>query len=161
MATAAYAWFTNDEGGPIEGSVKITGREGSVEVQALEHDLHIPTDPQTGKLVGVRMHKPIKLIKQFDASSVYLYQACCEGLTLKEVAIRWYIIDQKGKQVEYFTHILGGVKVAEMRAILPSTKDPSKEKLTHMEEVSLVYSSITWSFVDPKLEYTDSWESNA
>ena len=160
MATAAYAWFTNEEGSPIEGSVKIVGREGSVEVQELHHDLHIPTDTQTGKLVGVREHKPIKLIKEFDASSIYLYQACCEGLTLQEVKISWFIIDQKGKQVEYFTHTLNNVKVAEMKAVLPNTKDPSKKSLTHMEEVSLVYSKITWAFADPKLEYTDSWEEN-
>jgi type VI secretion system secreted protein Hcp len=157
MPTPSYAWLKDDKGGDLKGSVEIAGREGSVEIMEFHHDLHIPTDPHTGRLTGVRMHSPVILTKAFDASSPYLYKACCEGQTLKEVRIRWYAIDDTGTEREYFTHILEHVKVAAMKAFMPNTKDPDKERYVHLEEVSLVYGKITWVFVDGNVEYYDDW----
>jgi len=159
MPTPAYAWFKDAQGSEMKGSVQISGREGTSEVMEFFHDLHIPTDPHTGSLTGVRMHSPVKLIKSFDAASPYLYKACCEGATLKEVLIKWYTIDDSGAEKEYFIHKLNDVKVAAMKAHMPNTKDPDKERYVHLEEVSLVYSTITWTYCDGKLEYTDSWKA--
>jgi type VI secretion system secreted protein Hcp len=161
MPTPAYVWFKDDQGGEIKGSVQITGREGSCEVMEFHHDLHIPTDVHTGGLTGVRMHSPISLIKAYDAASVYLYKACCEGQTLSEVAIKWYMIDDSGAEQVYFTPTLKGVKVAGMKAHMPNTKDLSKERYTHMEEVLLVYSSIEWTFAAGQLTHIDSWVGQA
>ena len=157
MPTPSYVWFKDDQGGDIKGSVQVGGREGSCEVMEFLHDLHIPTDPHTGKLTGVRMHSPVKLIKAYDSASPYLYKACCEGQTLKEVTVKWYAIDDTGAEKEYFIHKLEEVKVASMKAHMPNTKDPNKEKYVHLEEVSLVYGKITWTYVEGTLEYTDSW----
>jgi len=157
MPTPSYVWFKDDQGGEIKGSVQVGGREGTSEVMEFLHDLHIPTDPHTGKLTGVRMHSPVKLIKSYDAASPYLYKACCEGQTLKEVTVKWYAIDDTGAEKEYFIHKLEDVKVAAMKAHMPNTKDPNKEKYVHLEEVSLVYGKITWTYVEGQLEYTDSW----
>ena len=157
MPTPAYAWLKDDKGGDIKGSVQIAAREGSVEIMEFEHTLHIPTDPHTGRLTGVRMHSPIILTKAFDSASPYLYKACCEGATLKEVTIKWYAIDDTGTEKEYFIHKLEHVKVAKMEAIMPNTKDPDKERYVHLEKVSLVYGKITWTYVDGNVEYVDEW----
>lgn len=159
MPTPSYVWFKDDQGGEIKGGVQISGREGSSEVMEFHHDLHIPTDPHTGRLAGVRMHNPIIIQKSFDAASPYLYKACCEGQTLKEVIIKWYAIDDTGAEKEYFIHKLEEVKVAAMKGYMPNTKDPDKERYVHLEEVSLVYAKITWTYVDGSLEYMDSWIS--
>lgn len=157
MPTPSYVWLKDDKAGDIKGSVQIHGREGSCEVMEFHHDLHIPTDPHTGKLTGVRMHSPVVIIKAYDSASPYLYKACCEGQTLKEVIIKWYAIDDTGTEKEYFIHKLEGVKVAAMKAQMPNTKDPTKERYVHLEEVSLVYGKITWTFVDGNVEYVDEW----
>ncbi len=157
MPTPAYIWIKDDQGSDIKGSVAIAGREGSCEVMEFAHDLHIPTDPHTGKLTGVRMHNPIMITKSYDAASPYLYKACCEGQTLKEVTIKWYAIDDTGSEKEYFIHKLGDVKVSSMKANMPNTKDPAKERYVHLEEVALVYGKITWTYVEGSIEYMDSW----
>ena len=41
--------------GVIEGDCKMKGREGTIEIVALEHDIEIPTNPQDGKAVGKRV----------------------------------------------------------------------------------------------------------
>ncbi|EMV37915.1 hypothetical protein EC2872800_3149 [Escherichia coli 2872800] len=43
MAIPAYLWLKDDGGVDIKGSVDVQGREGSIEVVALDHDVYIPT----------------------------------------------------------------------------------------------------------------------
>lgn len=157
MPTPAYAYFKDDAGNEIAGSVLIKGREGSSEIVEFDHGIKIPTDPHTGRTTGVRMHGSVDLVKAYDAASSLLYRACCEGQTLAEVTVHWYRIDDTGTEVEYFRHTLEGCKVAAVKAHMPNVKDPQKEQYTHMEKLSIVYSSITWLYVDGSLEYTDSW----
>jgi type VI secretion system secreted protein Hcp len=159
MPIPAYAYFKDDSGGDIRGSVKVSGREGSCEVMEFDHEVKIPTDPHNGRLTGVRVHQPVKLVKSYDSASPYLYKACCNGQTLQEVEIRWYMIDDTGAETEYFTHKLKDVKVSEVRALMPNTKDPDKERYVHLEEVSLVYSSITWTHIDGGIEFQDDWQA--
>ncbi|XQK63810.1 type VI secretion system tube protein Hcp [Escherichia coli] len=47
MAIPAYLWLKDDGGADIKGSVDVQGREGSIEVVALDHDVYIPTDNNT------------------------------------------------------------------------------------------------------------------
>ncbi len=98
MAIPAYMWIKDDGGADIKGSVTVSGREGSVEVVAFDHAVKIPTDANTGKLTGARVHEPIVFTKETDASTPYLYKAVSSGQTLKAVEIRWYKIDDAGKE---------------------------------------------------------------
>jgi type VI protein secretion system component Hcp len=52
------------------------------------------------------------------------------------------------------------VKVAEVKALLPNTKDPAKERLTHLEAVKLMYEQIEWKH-EEGYEYLDSWVENS
>ena len=152
MPTPAYVWFDG-----IKGGVQIEKREGSCEIMEFHHELHIPTDPHTGALRGVRMHNPLVLVKAYDSATPYLYKACCKGETLKTVTIKWYVIDDTGVEKDYFIHKLETVKIASMKAFMPSTKDPDKERYTHMEEVAMTYGKITWTYTDGNLAFMDSW----
>lgn len=102
MAIPAYLWLKDDGGADIKGSVDVQGREGSIEVVALDHDVYIPTDNNTGKLTGTRTHKPFIFTKEIDASSPYLYKAVTTGQTLKTAEFKFYRINDAGQEVEYF-----------------------------------------------------------
>ncbi len=115
MAIPAYMWIKDDGGADIKGSVTVSGREGSVEVVAFDHAVNIPTDSNTGKLTGTRVHKPIVFTKETDASTPYLYKAVTSGQTLKSIEIKWYKIDDAGKEKEYFNTKLENVKVVASR----------------------------------------------
>lgn len=104
MAIPVYLWLKDDGGADIKGSVDVKDREGSIEVVAQEHNLYIPTDNNTGKLTGTRIHTPFLFTKEIDSSSPYLYKAvttgqpmrcnCCwashvTGLMCMDAAISW------------------------------------------------------------------------
>jgi type VI secretion system secreted protein Hcp len=158
MAIPIYLWLTVDDAGQeIAGSVDVHGREGSIEVLAQDHSLYIPTDSNTGKLTGTRIHKPFQFIKEIDSSSPYLYKAVTTGQTLKSADFKWYRIDQEGNEVVYFITTLEQVKVVKVAPKMHDVKDPTKERYNHMEQVELRYEKITWHFTDGNIKHHDSW----
>ncbi|MBT8399512.1 MAG: type VI secretion system tube protein Hcp [Rhodothermia bacterium] len=154
MPTPIYMSI-NDTG--VKGSVEIGGREDTVEVLEVAHDLHIPTDVHSGRLTGVRMHSPFKVRAAFDAATPYIYKACTEGETYDTVKFSFYQIDDTGTEVEYYTILLERVKVASVKVDVPNVKDAKFEHLPHMCEYSFVYSRVTWTFTEGTLEHTDDW----
>lgn len=157
MAIPAYMWIKDDGGADIKGSTRIQGREGSVEVVEFNHSVEIPTDGNTGKLTGTRIHKPLVITKEFDASSPYLYKAVTSGQTLKSVELKWYQIDDSGTEKEYYNMKLDGVKVVSVSPVMHNIKDPAREKYNHLENVALRYEKITWTYKDGNIIHSDSW----
>lgn len=157
MAIPVYLWLTDDGGAELKGSVNVQQREGSIEVVAQDHSLYIPTDNNTGKLTGARIHAPFTFSKEIDASSPYLYKAVSTGQTLQSAEFKWYRIDDAGQEVEYFNTLLEGVKVVKVAPKMHDIKDPAREKHNHLEEIELRYEKITWTFKDGNLIHSDAW----
>lgn len=111
MAIPAYIWLKDDGGNLIRGSVDVQDRESSVEIISFSHGLLVPTDSNTGKITGTRLHAPLMIEKEFDSSSPYFYKAVATGQTLKSVEIKWYRINDAGQEVEYFNMLLENVRV--------------------------------------------------
>ncbi|EJN29053.1 type VI secretion system effector, Hcp1 family [Pseudomonas sp. GM78] len=158
MAIPVHLWLKNDGGAHIKGSVDVKGREGSIEVLALNHSVSIPTDDNTGKLTGTRIHDPFVFTKEVDAATVYLFKAVTQGQTLMSAEFKWYRINEAGQEVVNYTALLENVKVVNVESKMHDIKDPSKEKHNHLEEVELRYEKITWSFMDGNLSHSDSWD---
>ncbi|WP_288442393.1 Hcp family type VI secretion system effector [uncultured Pseudomonas sp.] len=157
MAIPIYLWLKDDGGADIKGSVNVQDREGSIEVVAQDHKLYIPTDNNTGKLTGTRIHTPFIFTKELDASSTYIYKAVATGQTLKEAEFKWYKINDAGQEVEYFNLTLENVKVVTVELKMHDVKDPAKEKHNHLELVELRYERITWAYKDGNIIHSDSW----
>ncbi len=79
MAIPAYLWLKDDGGSLIKGSVDVQNRESSIEVTSFSHNLYIPTDGNTGKLTGTRVHGALMFEKEFDSASPYLFKAFVAG----------------------------------------------------------------------------------
>ena len=110
MAIPAHLWLKDDGGALIKGSCDVMDREGSVEIIGFGHGLHIPTDNNTGKITGTRIHAPMVLEKEFDSSTPYLYKAVATGQSLKSAEIKCYKINDSGQEVEYFNIFLKASK---------------------------------------------------
>lgn len=158
MANPVHLWLQDDGGADIKGSSTRHGCEGSIELLALDHSVHLPTDNNTGKLTGSRIHAPIAFTKEVDASSSYLYKAVTTGQTLKKAEFKYYKIDQSGEDVVYFVTTLEDVKVVKVAPKMHDVKDISKDKYVHLEVVELRYEKITWSYVDGNIIHNDSWD---
>ncbi len=157
MAIPAYLWLKDDQGNDIKGSVTVAEREGSIEILHFDHELRIPIDNDTGELTGTRKHEPFVITKAVDSSTPYLYKACANGQTLKQLELKWYRIDDTGAEKEYFCQKLEDVKITSIAPTMHNVKDLDKERYPHLETVSLRYKKITWTYIDGNIEFTDSW----
>ncbi|MCS3423639.1 type VI secretion system secreted protein Hcp [Rahnella sp. BIGb0603] len=159
MAVPVHLWLKDDGGAAIRGSSDVRGREGSIELRGIHHNLSIPTDGTTGKLTGTRQHAPFQFEKEIDSASPYLYKAAATGQTLKSAEIRWYCISDAGQEVEYFNILLEEVKVISISPVMHDTRECTGTG--HMESVALRYEKITWKFRDGNIQFADAWNERA
>ena len=157
MSNPAYLWFIDENGSPIVGGSMVLGREGSIEVKSLSHHLTIPTDRNTGKLTGTRIHTPILIQKEFDRTTPLLARANSTGVTLKSAEIKMYRTNEAGFEVEYFNMLLENVKVTGFTPGL----HPGVASGTHLENIEMRYETIQWKYTDGNIIFKDGWNERA
>ena len=157
MAIPAYLWLKDDGGADIKGSVDVQGREGSIEVVALDHDVYIPTDNNTGKLTGTRTHKPFTFTKEIDASSPYLYKAVTTGQTLKTAEFKFYRINDAGQEVEYFNITLDNVKLVRVAPLMHASRILPERSITTWNVLSSATRKSPGLTKTATIIHSDSW----
>ena len=157
MPMPSHLELEGETQGKIEGSCDMQGREGTILVYQMEHEVHIPRDPQSGLPSGKRIHGPLTITKEYDKSSPKLYQALCTGEHLKTVIIKWFRIAPTGSEEHYFTHTLMDAIVVSIKPYMPIAFLQANEPYRHMEEVSFTYKKIKWTWEPDGIESEDSW----
>ncbi|WP_318258372.1 Hcp family type VI secretion system effector [Geobacter anodireducens] len=127
MAMPAHMTLTGEKQGKIDGSCELQGRENTIQLYEMKHDIHMPRNPHDGLPTGKRVHGPLSIVKMFDKSSPKLYQALCTGEHMKNVQIKWYRINKQGLEEHYFTTTLEDAIVVEMKPYMPMTLLPDNE----------------------------------
>ena len=166
MPTPAYCSIQGETQGAITdgtftpesvGNIYQEGHENEFLVEAFDHIVTVPTDPQSGQPTGQRVHKPIILTKIFDKCSPLLYQALTSGEKLPTVEIKWYRTSQEGTQEHYFTTKMEDAIITDITACMPNCQDPGLAHFTHLEKVSFSYRKITWTHAVAGTESFDDW----
>jgi len=157
MAVPLHLWLKGEGGADIVGSSEVFGREGSIEVLSLTHGLHMPSDSNTGKLMGARTHRPLIIEKEIDRSSALLYRAVACGLTLQTGELKFYRANDAGIEEAYFTVLMKNVKVVGISPRVPNIKEAVHQHRNHFEVVEFRYEEITWNYTEGNMIFKDSW----
>lgn len=157
MAIPIYLWLIDDVGSPVNGSVDIKGREGSIEVIEFMHAVELPVDDLTGKITCLRIHGDYAFIKEIDSSSPYLFKSLTSGRKFSKAVFKFYRINWSGHEEEYFRTTLESVRVTEITPFMMDVKDPTFINDTHHEAVLLGYEKITWHYLDGNVIHSDAW----
>ena len=168
MPTPAYMSVQGTTQGPITqgafteasvGNIWQEGHEDEVLVQAFEHNIIIPRDPQSGQPSGQRVHQPMTITKIFDKASPLLLNALCTGEVLTTVEVKWYRTSTSGAQEHYFTTKLEDALVVDIQDCMPNCQDPGNANFTHLEKVSFSYRRITWTHEAAGTSAYDDWRA--
>lgn len=135
--------------------------QDEIMVQAFKHNIHLPTDPQSGQPSGQRVHGPITITKTFDKSSPLLYNALASGEIMTSCEIKWYRTSSTGLEENYFIVKLEDAIIVDIQSYMPNCQDTSQAHLTHMEDVSISYRKITWNHAISNTEGSDDWRKRA
>lgn len=158
MAIPVYLWLYDEEDKLVRGGVEVDGREGSIEIVGMQHDVFIPTDDLTAATIAIRQHEAYTFEKEIDRSSPLLYRALTMGSSLKKAIFRYYRINYNGMEEEYFNAVLENVNICHVVPIMFDIKDPDFQKHGHIEHIGLRYEKITWNYVDGNIQHIDSWK---
>ena len=156
MPMPANLTITGEEQGQIEGSCELEDREGTILVQAFDHVVEIPTD-ERGVASGRRTHRPLTITKEIDKSTPMLYQALCNNELLTEVRLDWYRYSGTGEHELYFTMTMQNAFITRIHPWFPNVLDRANENLKHMEDLSISYEKIIWTWVPDGIEFEDAW----
>jgi type VI secretion system secreted protein Hcp len=141
------------------GTLYKDAHKDEILVEAFQHQVTIPTDPQSGMTTGERVHRPVIITKVFDKSSPLLYLSLCQNEKL-EVEIKWYRPTDTGTEW-YFTTNLHDAKIVDIKAYMPNCQDKNVAHFTHLEDISFSYSKISWHHRISKTDGEDSWREEA
>jgi type VI secretion system secreted protein Hcp len=159
MALTAYMSINGSSQGDIKGDCPQGGdKKDKILVYGIDHTVEIPRDTHTGLPTGQRIHHPFTITKHKDQSSPKLFKACCTG-EQSTVTIDNYRIKADGTEEKYFTIKLENAIIVSQHEFTPITFLPDNKPYHDMEEVSMTYSKITWTYNDGNIEYVDDWKA--
>jgi type VI secretion system secreted protein Hcp len=158
MALAGYLTLTGTRHGPITGSVTQKGREGSIEVASLYHEIVAPRDPTSGRPTGKRMHKPFSITKPVDRSSPFLQAVLTHNENLTDVTLRIFRPHATGVERHAFTVRLMNATIASIQLRMLNTRHQRNARMPELEEVSFAYQRIEWTWMEGNITADDDWE---
>lgn len=132
------------QSGDIHGSCQIREKEDTIISVGLGHQLNVPYDEATGQITSLRRHSPMIITKYIDESSPLLYKALCNNETA-EAYLKYYRTKTNGQEEHYYTIHLQNCKIVSIKTAFPN-----------IEQISLLYQTITWIWEEGGIEYTDS-----
>ena len=163
MPNPAFMTLEGTKQGAIKGDCPIASmeRENNIVVQAVEHEVTLPTDAATGRSTGKRIHKAFSILKEQDKASPLLYQALCTNELLPTVKIRWFRPNPAGDGTEeqYFTTELTDAYITSVSPYMPNCMNPNNQAEGHMEKVSFRYRKIVWRHEGAGTESQDDWNA--
>jgi type VI secretion system secreted protein Hcp len=76
---------------------------------------------------------------------------------LQSAELKWYRINDAGREEEYFNIFLRQVKVVSVTPKLLNIKEQASVHHNHFEAVEFRYEEITWCYLDGNLKFKDAW----
>ena len=164
MALNAYLTLKGQKQGDIKGSVTQKGRENSIMVIAVSHDIISPRDPASGLPTGKRMHKPFVITKELDKASPLLYNVLVNNENVSEWTLKFWTPQLKaaagvGTEVQHYTVKLTNANIASIAFRMPNNKHPDLMKFAEYEEIAFTYQKIEWIWTDGGVSAEDDWET--
>lgn len=142
-AGSIHLWIGG--GYPIAGGCTAAGKENSVVVVGLGHEINSPYDAASGLPTGKRVHTPVIITKYTDKASPQLYQALALNRTMNLI-FRYYRTGPGGQEQEYYLVELINARIVNIKAAYPN-----------LEQVSFVYERIRWLYVPDGVDFEDEW----
>ena len=163
MALNAYLKLTGTKSGQIKGSVTQKGRENTIMVIAVSHEIVSPRDAASGLATGKRAHRPLVITKELDKSSPILWQMLVTNEVITEFVLDFWkpsisAGSGTGSEFQHYSIKLTNASIAEIHFRMPNNKNPDLVKFAEYEEIAFTYEKIAWTWKDGGIVAEDSWK---
>ncbi|MFO0602297.1 MAG: type VI secretion system tube protein TssD [Polyangiales bacterium] len=162
MAEAVHLYLKAN-GMDIQGESTIAslGRDNSIECVALDFAVKTARESGSGMATGRRQYEPLRFRKRIDKSTPLLAKALVENQRI-EAAFKFFRPSPAGDGTTqmFFQIELEQGRLASQNLILPDTLVPASSTDPPLEEITVVFHTITWTYTDGGISHRDSWDQN-
>ena len=163
MAENISLVLTGATQGVIQGvhSQSSLDRVNTIEVFALKNAIGTSFDRSTLQSTRRHYYEPVTFTKGVDASTVKIRQALVRSERITSARFRWFRSSPAGSgTMEHFlTLLLQDARITSCVLRLPDAMDPVAHTQPPLDEVSIVFDRVTWTFHDGGIEFEDTWQS--
>lgn len=144
-----------------ESSQVSLGRENSIECVYFEDSVRTAREKGSGMATGRRTYEPLKFLKRIDKASPLLAKALCQNENV-EGTFKFFRPNPNGDGTtqQFFTIDIAEGRIAGIKRIVPNCIDPASSSEPPLEEVSIVFHTITWTYEEGGVTHQDSWREN-
>jgi len=135
------------------------GYEDWMMVQAIEHNITLPRDPQSGQPTGQRVHGPFRFTTTLTKGTPLLYNALTSGEMLTYVAVNWFRTNSLGKREYFFATVMNDAIIVDIDCKLPHAQIVENADFTQLLTVSLSYRAIAWHHYGAGTSGNDDWRA--
>jgi len=142
------------DGNVIEGESPVAslGRDKLIPIFSINHEMSRPMDSSSSE-PGTRTHKPFIFTKEIDKTSPLLAKALSHSEPVTKAHFKFFRPSQSGAGTEehYYTITLESGDIVSMITFTDSVEP------YHYEEISISFSSITWTYEIGGATHRDDW----
>jgi type VI secretion system secreted protein Hcp len=144
--------------GSKSGNISGEGPPGpygnSIECSAYEQAATAPRDA-SGLATGRLLYQPVTIRKRIDRTTPLIASAFIGSETV-EAIFRFFRPGPGGQKVNVYTVTIKGGRIVARKDVVPSTIEPATANTPAYEEVSFVFTSIQWTWVEGGVTAIDS-----
>ncbi|HLO80919.1 MAG TPA: type VI secretion system tube protein TssD [Chitinophagaceae bacterium] len=165
-ATSVFLQLTAQKIGEIKGPVRMSGRDNSIKLIAIKHEIISPRDITTGLSTGKRQHHPFIITKEVDKTTPILNQILVENLSISLATLIFFGTDtgsfmNPNAEAEVYRIILRNASVSRIELTLPEKADNERTSAVLIESISLSYNQIEWIWKNGGITASDKLNNNA
>jgi len=162
MAVQAYVKITGAKQGQFkgEGTQKAPTGAGAIPLVRFLSSAAAPRDRASGQASGKRQWQPIRITKEWGASSPQLLQALTTNEQIKTAVFEFYQSDRAGKVQLHYRITLHNASISSITSSVDLTVPTGAPYAGHeLEDVELTFQSITVEDIADKTTATDDWQA--
>jgi type VI secretion system secreted protein Hcp len=156
--------FLKANGQDIQGESTQTslGRENSIECVYFESGTVTAREASSGRATGRRQHNPILIRKRIDKSSVLISKSLClnEVIEGEFKFFRPSLVGDGTTEMFYTVKVKQG-RIASQRIWNPDCLVPATSLEPPLEEITIVFGEITWTYTQGGITHSDTHRENA
>ena len=158
-----FSMVKGQKQGQFKGGCIQKGREGFIEVIAVNHTIKSPRDSASGQATGKRQHMPIRTRSYYDQSLPMWYYALTKNESLSEVVLQFYSANKigtaggTGQETLTYEVKLTNAFVSQMEFEMLNNKNPELTRYENMFVIELVYQAIEGSWKLGNKIWQDDW----
>ncbi|HXT37617.1 MAG TPA: type VI secretion system tube protein TssD [Chloroflexota bacterium] len=159
MALNAYLTIEGVKQGKFKGESILGAPAGSSRLLTYTYEVTSPRDIASGLPTGRRVHKPFVIVKEWDASSPQMLQACVTNEVLRVVSLSFYQTTTTGERQLYHTVTLSNATISNLKQYVADPVLAAEYDAADLEEVSFTYQKIEISYTLGNKSAADDWET--